>query len=81
MGTPWQDTISGERTGWRIRAANLNEEFAFAVDYQICRCGLGWVEHPHTLPQYQRCGLAGAGLAALRAENPGLLAHPRRPLP
>ncbi|MCG5214721.1 hypothetical protein [Streptosporangium sp. KLBMP 9127] len=73
LDTPWQDTISAERTGWRRRAANLDGEFAFAVDYQICRrCGLGWVEHPYTLPRYQRYGLATAGLAALRAENPGL---------
>ncbi|MFC0861691.1 hypothetical protein ACFHYQ_05200 [Sphaerimonospora cavernae] len=76
LSTPWQDTISAERIGWRMRAANLNGEFAFAVDYQICgRCRLGWVEQPHTLPRYQRCGLASAGLAALRAENPGLAWH------
>ena len=35
--TPWQDTISDERIGWRQRAANLNGEFAFAVDYEVCR--------------------------------------------
>ncbi|MEU1673843.1 hypothetical protein ABZ752_17680 [Streptomyces roseifaciens] len=76
LGTPWQDTVSDERLGWRQRAANLNGDFAFAVDYQICRrCGLGWVEQPYTQPQYQRCGLATAGLAALRAEYPGLEWH------
>jgi hypothetical protein len=50
--------------------------FVFAVDYLICRrCWLGWVEQPHTDPQYQRCGLASAGLAALRADHPGLSWH------
>jgi hypothetical protein len=48
----------------------------FAVDYQICRhCQLGWVEQPYTDPPYQRCGLASAGLAALRAEHPDLGWH------
>jgi hypothetical protein len=48
----------------------------FEVDYQICpRCRLGWVEQPHTPPRYQRRGLARAGLAALRAEHPGLSWH------
>lgn len=54
----------------------LDGEFAFGADYRICRrCRLGWVEQPYTLPQYQRCGLATAGLAALRAENPGMAWH------
>lgn len=84
LTTPWQDTVSGERPGWRTRAANLRsgdgvdgrEDYAFAVDYQICRrCHLGWVEQPYTPPQYRRRGLAAAGLAALRAENPGLSWH------
>ncbi|TQL96559.1 hypothetical protein FB559_2098 [Actinoallomurus bryophytorum] len=76
LNAPWQDTVSAERTGWRQRAANLNGEYAFAVDYLICRrCKLGWVEQPFTLPQYQRCGLASAGLAALRAGHPGLAWH------
>jgi hypothetical protein len=62
--------------GWRQRAANLQGEFASAVDYRIChRCRIGWVEQPYTLPQYQRCGLGIAGLAALRAEHPGLSWH------
>jgi hypothetical protein len=48
----------------------------FAVDYVTCRrCALGWVEQPHTIPAYQRRGLAAAGLAALRAEHPGLAWH------
>ena len=48
----------------------------FAVDYEVCRrCRLGWVEQPFTTPEYQRCGLASAGLAALRAEHPGLAWH------
>jgi hypothetical protein len=76
LGTPWQDTVSRERTGWRQRAAYLDGDVVFAVDYQICRrCRLGWVEQPHTVEQYQRCGLASAGLAALRAEHPGLEWH------
>ncbi|MBP2323804.1 hypothetical protein JOF56_004189 [Kibdelosporangium banguiense] len=76
LNTPWQDTISAERFSWRQRAANLDGEIVFAVDYQTCRqCRLGWVEQPHTDPQYQRCGLASAGLAALRAEHPGLSWH------
>ena len=76
LPTPWQDTISAERIGWRQRAANLEGEFAFAVDYQVCRrCRLGWAEQPYTLAQYQRCGLAAAGLAVLRTENPGLEWH------
>lgn len=76
LDTPWQDTISGERTGWRQREANFDGEPVFGVDYLICRhCLLGWVEQPHTDPAYQRCGLASAGLAALRADNPGLAWH------
>ncbi|TYC08757.1 hypothetical protein FXF65_38195 [Actinomadura syzygii] len=48
----------------------------FAVDYQVCRrCQRGWVEQPYTLLEYQRCGLASAGLAALRQEQPGLAWH------
>jgi hypothetical protein len=76
LGTPWQDTVSAERVGWRQRAAYLDGHEAFAVDYQTCRrCKLGWVEQPYTIPAYQRRGLAVAGLAALRAENPGLEWH------
>lgn len=85
LDTPWQDAVSEERPGWRTRAANLHgfpaadrdrEDVAFAVDYQICcRCELGWVEQPYTPPQYQRRGLAAAGLVALRTENPGLSWH------
>jgi phosphoglycolate phosphatase-like HAD superfamily hydrolase len=76
LGTPWQDTISGERTGWRQRTAYLHGHIVFGVDYQVChRCGLGWVEQPATDPRYQRCGLAAAGLAALRKQYPGLEWH------
>lgn len=89
LGTPWQDTVSAERPGWRTRAANLprqlthggddaafDDDFAFAVDYQICRqCHLGWVEQPYTQPALQRRGLARAGLDALRAEHPGFAWH------
>lgn len=76
LGTPWQDTISAERSGWRCRAAYLDGEPAFEVDYQTCRgCQLGWVELPRTEPRYQRCGLATAGLASLRAEYPNLAWH------
>ena len=76
LGTPWQDTVSAERVGWRQRAAYLDGCQVFVVDYQTCRqCRLGWVEQPYTIPQYQRRGIAAAGLAALRAENPGLEWH------
>ncbi|MGR6924244.1 hypothetical protein ACU635_59125 [[Actinomadura] parvosata] len=33
------------------------------------------VEHPYTMPEYQRCGLASAALTPLRAEYPGLSWH------
>jgi hypothetical protein len=77
LGAPWQDTISAERLGWRMRSAHTaGARFAFAVDYQIYRrCHLGWVEMPHTDPRYQGCRIAAAGLAALRSENPGLSWH------
>lgn len=85
LATPWQDTVSAERPGWRMRAANLRgraddgldrDEFVFEVDYQLCpQCRIGWVEQPYTLPPYQRRGLAAAGLAALRTENPGFTWH------
>jgi hypothetical protein len=85
LDTPWQDTVSSERPSWRTRAANLHsldgedlgrDEYAFAVDYQICRrCQIGWVEQPYTQPAYQRRGLAAAGLAALRAEYRGFAWH------
>ena len=61
-----------EREGWRVRAAELDDDHAFAVTYWVCRrCRRGWVEWPYTAPQYVRCGLAGAGLAALRADTRG----------
>lgn len=80
LPTPWQDTESTERPGWRERAANdlsgSDDDFAFAVDYRICRrCSLGWVEQPYTRPDLQRAGLASAGLAALRSEHPQLAWH------
>ncbi|GAA4771729.1 hypothetical protein GCM10023329_18890 [Streptomyces sanyensis] len=54
LDTPWQDTVSGERHGWRERAAKLGGEAAFSVDYQVSQdCRLGWVEQPYTLPEYQ----------------------------
>jgi hypothetical protein len=74
--TPWRDTRSANRPGWRERAAYLDGQEVFAVDYQVCRiCGLGWVEEPYTDPDYQRCGLAAAALAALRSEHQGLEWH------
>jgi hypothetical protein len=74
--TGWHDTTSDERPGWRERAAYIDGEPAFAVDYQLCRrCRLGWVEQPYTDPLYQRCGLASSALTALRAEHPGLSWH------
>lgn len=77
LASPWQDTVA-LRDGWRQRSANLKgwEDSAFAVDYRVCRrCGLGWVEQPYTLDPFVRCGLASAGLAALRREHPGLSWH------
>lgn len=45
-------------------------ELVFSVDYQVCRrCRLGWVEYPWTAPRYRRCGLAAAGLAAVRQDH------------
>ncbi|WP_078651233.1 hypothetical protein [Streptomyces xylophagus] len=76
LDAPWQDTPSSERPGWRERAANLDGDVAFAVDYLVCaRCGFAWVEWPYTMGKYQRCGLAAAGLEALRLEYPGLSWH------
>lgn len=90
LGTPWQDTASGEWTGWRQRSAYLlpdavapdAEDFedrvglVFSVDYRVCRrCRLGWVEYPWTAPRYERCGVAAAGLAAIRGEHPGVAWH------
>jgi hypothetical protein len=76
LDTPWQDTVSAERSGWRLRRAFLDSEQVFRVDYQVCRrCQLGWVEQPYTDPDYQRCGLAAAGLAALHGEHVGLSWH------
>ncbi len=86
LDTPWQDTISPERTGWRQRAATLDGQYACAVDYRVCRtCRAGWVEQPYTSEEYQRCGLAAAGLTALRVEHRPDLAtlggHFRDPAP
>jgi hypothetical protein len=76
LDAPWQDTPSTERPGWRERAANLAGDVAFAVDYTLCpRCQLGWVEGPYTAEEYQRCGLATAGLETLRLEHPDLSWH------
>lgn len=69
----WQDNPSSRGMRWRERAAYLNGQRAFGVDYQTCRrCRAAWVEDPATEEGYTRCGLAAAGLAALRAEHPGL---------
>jgi hypothetical protein len=76
VASGWCDSASQERPGWRERAAHLDHQTVFAVAYQPCRrCGLAWVEQPYTDPLYQRCGLAGAGLAALRIEHPRLSWH------
>jgi hypothetical protein len=76
LGTPWQDNPSTRGVRWRERAAYLAGQPVFGVDYQFCRrCRVGWVEEPHTEEPYKRCGLATAGLAALRAEHPGLTWH------
>jgi GNAT superfamily N-acetyltransferase len=73
LDTPWQDTVSGRYFGWRCREAVLQGEFAFAVEYVICRtCRIGWVDNPYTAEEYQGHGLGSAGLRALREENPDL---------
>jgi len=76
-GMLWRDAWSQERCGWRERAAFLNGEELFGVDYETCRrCKLGWVEQPTThYEEHRRCGLATAALAALRHERPGLQWH------
>lgn len=57
-------------------AAWWDGEIVFAVDYRVCRrCRTGWVESPHTFEPYRRCGLAAAGLRALRADHQGLTWH------
>ncbi|MFF4265794.1 hypothetical protein [Streptomyces virginiae] len=69
LDTPWQDAPSPLRSGWRERVANLDGECVFSVDYRVCsQCRLAWVEEPYTVPEYQGCGLASAGLTALRDE-------------
>lgn len=76
LPTPWQDTVSGRYFGWRCRQANLYGEQAFVVEYVICPyCRIGWVDKPYTIEEYQRHGLAAAGLGALRAEHPTLQWH------
>jgi hypothetical protein len=35
LATPWQDTVSANRIGWRERAANLDGEVAFAVGLPV----------------------------------------------
>jgi hypothetical protein len=74
--TAWRDGWSWERRGWRERAAYLNGNEIFRIDYEVCHpCRLGWVEQPYTHEDYQRCGLASAALKALRKEHPGLEWH------
>ncbi|MCA2218042.1 hypothetical protein [Jidongwangia harbinensis] len=73
LPTPWQDTDSGRHFGWRYRQANLYGELAFVVEYIICpHCGIGWADRPYTVQEFQRNGLAAAGLEALRAEHPAV---------
>lgn len=75
LNSPWQDTDSGRYFGWRCRQANLRGEEAFVVEYIVCPyCTIGWVDRPYTDERYQRRGLAAAGLRALRAEHPQVVA-------
>jgi hypothetical protein len=70
LNSPWQDSDSGRYFGWRCRQANLAGEQVFVVEYIVCPyCRIGWVDKPYTIEQYQRNGLAEAGLRALRAEH------------
>jgi hypothetical protein len=74
--TGWHDSGDGDRPGWRTRAAYLEGDMVFSVGYVICRpCALGLVEWPNTDQRVRRCGLATAGLAALRADHPRLPWH------
>ncbi|MER7245820.1 hypothetical protein [Kribbella sp. NPDC000426] len=76
VGTPWRDTPSYGRAGWRERAAYLGGDEIFAVDYGVCdHCAIGWVEEAATADGYTRPGLATAGLAAIRASHPGITWH------
>jgi hypothetical protein len=76
LSTPWRDTPAYGRPQWRERAAYLGEEEVFAVDYIVCaRCSTGWVEAPYTHDDYTRCGLATAGLAAIRSDYPQFTWH------
>ncbi|MFJ3827808.1 hypothetical protein ACIPWI_07535 [Streptomyces sp. NPDC090046] len=76
LDTPWQDAPSPLRSGWRERAANLDGECVFSIDYRVCsQCQLAWVEEPYTVPEYQGCGLASAGLTALRDEYGDVSSH------
>lgn len=73
-GTRWEDSASYERPGWTARSAYVAgfDEPVFEVDVQVCHaCEIGWVEQPYTPPQFQRRGLATAGLASLRRDHPG----------
>lgn len=76
----WVDRPAGayERTGWRIRAAYLESDLAFEVEYVVCgQCKIGWVESPHSYEGYTRCGLASAALRSLRRAYPGVQWHTR----
>jgi hypothetical protein len=44
-GMLWRDAWSRERAGWHERAAFLNGDALFGVDYETCRrCRFGWAE-------------------------------------
>ena len=77
----WWDTASQERPGWRERAAHLDADIVFSIDYRSCRrCGLGLGRaalHRPALPAL-RTGQSGARGPARRTSRPEL-AHPRRP--
>ena len=76
LPSPWQDTGSGRYFGWRCRRANLDGGPAFVVEYVVCpHCRIGWVDKPYTTQRYQRSGLAGAALRALRTEHPRVVWH------
>src|SRR5579859_3941351 len=54
-GRGWQDNPSDRGMRWRERAAYLNSQRVFGVDYQVCRrCQVGWVEDPWTEESYTR---------------------------
>jgi hypothetical protein len=59
-----------------IRAAYIDSDVAFEVEYVVCHeCLIGWVEWPYSHPGYERQCLASTALECLRRTYPGLEWH------